>query len=156
AHVASRPVGEQQVEDDRVGWAKRRRRERIGGGRRGVDLVPSAAQVRRQRAQELRLVVDHEDALLHDVIAVTTCFTGKDRRTRVPPRSRATLSSVTPFACANPRAITRPRPRPGSRDAPPWSSTSTCTSELSPWASTSTVPTEYLSALSMTLKSTRW
>ena len=50
----------------------------------------------------MRLVVDDEDALLHDVVTVTMSLTGKERRTRVPPCSRATLSSVTPVRLRKP------------------------------------------------------
>ena len=43
------------------GGLQRRGRERLLGGRRGVDVVASSAKVRAQRAKELRLVVDDED-----------------------------------------------------------------------------------------------
>ena len=62
AHVGARAVGQDQVEDHRVGRAHRRLRER--GLRRlgGLDLVPRRPQAGAQRAQDLRLVVDDEDA----------------------------------------------------------------------------------------------
>ena len=44
------------------GCACRRLGERLRGGRRREDLVAGAAQVGLQRAQDLRLVVDDEDA----------------------------------------------------------------------------------------------
>ena len=60
--VRAAAVGQEQVEDDRLGRLQRRRAQRLLGGRRRRDVVARAAQVRLQRAEELRLVVDDEDA----------------------------------------------------------------------------------------------
>ena len=62
ADLGSRPVREDEVEDDGFGRPHRRRRERRLGRLRRLDLVAGAAQARPQRAQDLLLVVDDEDA----------------------------------------------------------------------------------------------
>ena len=112
ADVASRAVGQQEVEDHRVGRPERRRGQRLRGRRRRVDLVARAAQVRGERAQELRLVVDDEDARVTTRPRAGTAAKAARARAR-PAAARGTSSSVAPFASANPRAIVRPRPRPG-------------------------------------------
>ena len=61
AHVHAGAVGQHQVEHDGVRRPGGRRRQRLLGGRRPRDLVPGAAQVGGERAQDLRLVVDHQD-----------------------------------------------------------------------------------------------
>ena len=62
ADVGAAPVGQEQVEDHRLGRAHRRLRERVPRGRRGVDGVAGVAQLHLERAQDLPLVVDDEHA----------------------------------------------------------------------------------------------
>ena len=54
--------GKPEVEDDEVGVLARGERQRRLARRREVDLVTARLQVRPERAQQLRLVVDDEDA----------------------------------------------------------------------------------------------
>src|SRR5205814_8183660 len=65
-HLVARAVGQQQIEDDRVGRAERRGGERLrrGGGR--IDVVPGATEVRRERTPELRRDVDDEYPTAHE------------------------------------------------------------------------------------------
>src|SRR5581483_2437287 len=98
-----------EVEDDRVG-----RREPGGGvclrrGGGGVDLVPRAAEIRRECPQKLGLVVDDEDvrAPLHGTVSTAICSAGRVTRAHVPPPSRGSSASEPPFAAANPCAIAR-------------------------------------------------
>ena len=114
ADVTSRAVGQQQVEDHRVRRTQRRRGQRLLRRRGGVDLVARAAQVRIERPKELRLVVDDEDARLHDATRAGTRSHGQRQpRARTAARLRGASSTVAPFASAKPRAIARPMPEPG-------------------------------------------
>ena len=61
-HVDAVDAGQPEVEDDDVGMVARREIERLLAVGRGVDVVPARAQVDAQRAQDLRLVVDDQDA----------------------------------------------------------------------------------------------
>ena len=87
-----------------------------GGG--GLDLVARAAQVRRERAQELRLVVDDEDARAH-----AQSLGGEPQRAaqaRTVHRSRAARrSACTPLtsgeAAGDREAETRAAVRPAAR-----------------------------------------
>ena len=56
------PSGQDEVEDHRLGRPHRGGRERALGRLGRLDLVAGAAQARPQRAQDLLLVVDDEDA----------------------------------------------------------------------------------------------
>src|SRR5205823_9056841 len=56
-HVGAGAVGQQQVEHDRIRRLQAGRGERLLRGGRGRYLVARALEVRRERAQELRLVV---------------------------------------------------------------------------------------------------
>ena len=92
---------------------------RLGGGRRRRDVVPSATQVRLQRTQELRLVVDDEHALAGQVGTSTGSSTAGSASTNDAPwPGRDSTQSRPPFASAKPRAIARPRPGP-RRSGPP-------------------------------------
>src|SRR5262249_14850350 len=111
------PVRKHEVQDHRLRLAERGRSERLLRRRGGLDLVAGAAQVRRQRPQDLWLVVDDE----HAWGAAHAC-TGASRRagsasTKRPPSGDASAQSRAPFASANPRAIARPSPVP---PAGPW------------------------------------
>src|SRR5579884_778503 len=158
-HLAAGAVGQQQVEDDGVGRPQPRGRERGGGRLRRLDLVARAAQVGREGAQELRLVVDDEHVPVHETPAGRRSAR-KASRAQVPPPSRGRSSSVPPFAKANPWAIASPSPRPRCEDAAastprPRSSTSRTTSPSRAEAATSTSAVENLSALSSRFTSTR-
>ena len=61
-HLDAVDPGEAEVEDHEVGVLARRERQRRLAGRREVDVVAARLQVRAERPQELRLVVDDEDA----------------------------------------------------------------------------------------------
>ena len=63
ADVRAAAVGQHEVEDDRLGRVQAGGGERLLRGRRRLHLVAGAAQVRLERAEDLRLVVDDEDAL---------------------------------------------------------------------------------------------
>ena len=111
--VGAAAVREHEIEDDRV-----RRRKRGGGERAlcrvgGVDLVAGAAQARLQRTQDVRLVVDYENASAH------ACTAGRvsaaSASTKCPPAGSSCVQSRPPFASAKPRAIARPRPEPAAR-----------------------------------------
>ena len=61
-HLDAGDVGQAEVEDHHVGFVLGRGAQRAGAGRRGDDLVAPHGQVDAQRAQDLRLVVDHQHA----------------------------------------------------------------------------------------------
>ncbi len=61
-HVEPGDVGESEVEDDEVGPVSGRELERDLAGAGRVDVVAARAEVRDERAQDLRFVVDDEDA----------------------------------------------------------------------------------------------
>src|SRR5581483_9917841 len=85
ADVAAGAVGQEQVEDDGVGRTKRRGGERVGGRGRGLDLVAGPPEVRRERTQELRLVVDDEDTRRHTRSSAGSGRAGTTTRAQVPP-----------------------------------------------------------------------
>ena len=85
----------------------------------GHDLVAGAAQARRERPQDVRLVVDDENARPSRECHVTVAGRGQCEHER---RTRTELGLLqpdgTPFACANPRAIASPRPLPCGPSVP--------------------------------------
>ena len=130
-------------------------------------------KARLQRAQDLRLVVDDEDARLSRERRPSAA--AGSARTNVAPVPGSACSSQTrpPLAWANPRAIASPRPLPGRpvarrartarrssparrRDSRSVIRTRTSSSSPSADAASSTsVGDEYLSAFSSKLTSTR-
>ena len=76
---------------------------------RDVDVVPTRLQVRRERAEDLRLVVDDEDAR-HAAV--------RSRATTVrPPPGVSSTSISPPIASTKPFATARPSPTPSSGPA---------------------------------------
>ena len=75
ADVGAAAVGQQEIEHDGVRRVQRGSAQRLGRGCGRLDVVAGAAEVRRERAQELRLVVDDEHAGAHAPIPA-----GKPRR----------------------------------------------------------------------------
>ena len=98
--------GQAEIEDDGVGPVALREGQRRLARARQVDRVASRAEVRGQRSQDLRLVVDDEDAL------------------HVPPRRRSTIvrpppgvsstSTVPPIASTKPARDGQPEPDAGA------------------------------------------
>ena len=80
------------------------------GGLGGVDVEAGAAQRRAERAQDLRLVVDDEDALLHAGSSAGTSTTGSASANVAPCPGRDSAQTRPPFAAAKPRAIASPSP----------------------------------------------
>ena len=151
------PSGSRRSSIDRVGRVQRRRGQRLRGGRRRLDLVARAAQVRRERAQELRLVVDDEDARLHDADPAGKRAAGQREAGARAAAARGSSSSVAPFDAAKPRAIARPRPSAGLHPRAALvehldhdRAAVACAHRPRPSA------IENLSALSITFTSTRW
>ena len=116
ADVDPAPVGEDEVEDDRLGRANGGGRQRRLGGRGRVDLVAGAAEGRLERAQDLRLVVDDEDArpARHAATGSGGSATGRASANEAPCPGCDSAQTRPPFASANPRAMARPRPVPGA------------------------------------------
>ena len=109
-------VGEHEIEDDRVGRATAAAVKACSAGRRGVDVVAGAAQARLQRAQDLRLVVDDEDAASSSASASTKCpppARPRPRRARRSPRRSRARSR------ARGRRRARRRRRAGTARRPP-------------------------------------
>src|SRR5581483_959353 len=65
ADVGAASVRQDEIENDGVGWRERRRCQRALGRVGSVDVVARAAKARLQRAQDVRLVIDDEDATAH-------------------------------------------------------------------------------------------
>jgi len=61
-HLGAVDVGQAEVQDDRVRRVARRHRQRLPAGARGPHVVLPGAQVDPQRADQLGLVLDDEDA----------------------------------------------------------------------------------------------
>ena len=80
-------------------------------GRRRLHLVARAAERRLERPQDLRLVVDDEDARPAHADAAGSAARGS-ASTNAPRRARGSAQSRPPFASAKPRAIESPRPVP--------------------------------------------
>ena len=75
-----------------------------------VDVEPGAPQRRAERAQDLRLVVDDQDPLLHAGSSAVTSTTGRASAKVAPWPGLDSAQTRPPFAAANPRAIARPKP----------------------------------------------
>ena len=116
------PSGSTRSRITASGGSQRRGGERALGGVGGVDLVAGAAQARAQRAQDLLLVVDDEDAgaRSHAPPATGSRRRRQRRATKVAPCSaRDSTQMRPPLASAKPRAIASPSPAPGGAPAPP-------------------------------------
>ena len=89
------------------------RGERLLGRRRRRHVIARAAEVRLQRAQELRLVVDDEDPLTaHAAASTGSSTTGNASTNDAPCPSRDSSQRRPPFASVKPRAIAKPSPAP--------------------------------------------
>src|SRR5687767_5766511 len=83
--------------------------QRSGATRRGHDLVAAHRQVDPQRAQDLRLVVDHQDRG-HD--GETAGAAASSTSTVRPPPGVSVAWIDPPIASMKPLATERPRPTP--------------------------------------------
>ena len=99
----------------------RRKVERVLAVGREVDVVAARPQVDAERAQDLRLVVDHQDAG-HDG------ETSRPMSMVTPPPGVSSTMIVPPIASTNPRATARPSPTPVSFELSPrrWNGWNTC------------------------------
>ena len=118
-------------------------RERLLRRRRRLDLVARAAEVRLERPQDLRLVVDDEDAASHDVAAGCSATRERERERGALARPRlgpdAAAVRLGEAACdrepepgargpSSPRAVERledPLELAPRRSPAPWSTTRT-------------------------------
>ncbi len=111
--LGSVPVREDEVDDHGLRRVRGRRGQRVGRVGCRVDRVPGAAERRSERPQDLRLVVDDEDALArHTAISTGASTTGSASAKVAPCSGRDSAHTRPPFAAANPRAIARPSPAP--------------------------------------------
>ena len=118
AHIRAAAVRKDEVEDHRLGRMRGRRDERLLCRRRRVDGVAGAAERRAKRPQDLRLVVDDEDALpAHACNSAGTSTTGSASANDAPCPGRDSAHTRPPLASAKPRAIASPRPAP-ERESP--------------------------------------
>ena len=104
-------VGQPEVDDDQVRVLPRRDRERLLPRRRQIDVVVPRAEVRRERAKDLRLVVDDEDPRHADASSRTTIVR--------PPPGVSSTSMSPPIASTKPLATASPRPTPSSSPESP-------------------------------------
>src|SRR5207302_490867 len=121
ADVRAAPVGEHEIEDDSIRRVRRRLRQRLRCCGGDLDLIAGALQARAQRPQDLRFVIDDQDAqTAHRGSAAWSVTAGSASAKVDPPRAGSEESTQTrpPFASANPRAIARPRPLPRSPPLP--------------------------------------
>ena len=89
--------------------------ERLARRRRGVDGVAGAAELELQRAQDLRLVVDDEDArAAHASTSAGSATAGSARTNVAPPPGAASTQRRPPLRSTKPRAIASPSPEPRS------------------------------------------
>ena len=103
-HFDAVDSGEAEVEDDEVGVLPGGDRERRLAGLGEVDVVAACAEVGRERAQDLGLVVDDEDAR-HSA--------ARSRATMVSPPPGVSSASISPpIASTKPFATARPSPTP--------------------------------------------
>src|SRR5581483_3618519 len=107
--VGAASIRENEVEDHGVRRTHGGARQRLLARRGRVDVVARSAQARLERAQDLRLVVDDEDARHAGTGAPTAAGSST---TKCAPPSAGSARSVPPFASTKPRAIARPRPAP--------------------------------------------
>ncbi len=118
-----RPSGRRRSRMIASGGLQRRRAQRLLRGGRRRDLVAGAAQVRLQGAQELRLVVDDEDALAaHAGTSAGSSTAGRASTNDAPWPPRDSTQTRPSFASAKPRAIASPSPAPrwSGRPATRW------------------------------------
>ena len=99
-------AGQPEVEDDDVGMVRgRERRAPSSPRRRDVDVVAARPEVDPERAQDLRLVVDDEDAR-------SRAASQAERPSSARRPGVSSTSSSPPIASTNPRATARPSPTP--------------------------------------------
>ena len=91
--------GKDEVEDDCLGRARGRLRQRLLAGGGGVHLVAGAAERRLERAQDLRLVVDDEDAAMaaHASASTGTSTSGSASTKDAPCPCRDSAQTRPPF-----------------------------------------------------------
>src|SRR5581483_7994751 len=116
ADVGAASVRQDEIENDGVGRRQCGRGERSLGRVGSVDVVARAAQARLQRAQDVRLVIHHQDATAHARTA--GCASVARASTKWPPAGSSCVHRRPPFASANPRAMASPRLDPPP--APRW------------------------------------
>ena len=122
----ARDARQAEVEHHQIGLGRRGQLERTFTGRGEVDVVPARTQVRTQRSQQVRLVLDAQDAA-HDTSATgdgVACPESLARRsascsaagrvitTVSPPPGVSRSSIVPPIAATKRSAMARPSPRP--------------------------------------------
>ena len=116
-------VGQHEVDDRRVAaGAPRRGRAPPSAVAAGIDLEAGLAQDDPQRAQDLRLVVADEDALLalmrprqscrHRLVAPQELGRELDDEGRALARAATRPDTCPPLASTKPRTIASPRPEP--------------------------------------------
>src|SRR6516162_400054 len=108
-HLDARYVGQSEVEDHHVGFVLGCGTQRPGTGGRGDDLVASHGQVDSQRAQDVRLVVDHQNSGHRTPIGWGAA---RSTTTVSPPPGVSPAAMVPPIASTKPRATDIPRPTP--------------------------------------------
>src|SRR5262249_42297183 len=105
-HVDAVDAGQPEVEHHDVGMMMTGELQRLLAVGCKVDFVPARAEVDRQRAQDLRLVVDDETS-------AHACVAAGMRITIVtPPPGVSSISISPPMASTKPRATASPRPTP--------------------------------------------
>ena len=105
-HLDAVDAGQAEVEDDDVGVVAGRERRAPPRRSAQVDVVAAGPQVDPERAQDLRLVVDDEDACHRAPLR------RRRRRSVSPPPGVSSTASSPPIASTNPRATARPSPTP--------------------------------------------
>src|SRR5262245_11347498 len=105
-HVDAVDSGEAEVEHDQIRMLAGGDGERGLARRCELDVVAAGAEVRAERAQDLRLVVDDEDPR----------HSATRRRVTIvsPPPGVLSTSTSPPIASTKPFATARPRPTPSS------------------------------------------
>ena len=108
-HVHPVDPGKAEIQDHHVRMGARRDLQRPLAVGRGLDVVAPRAQVRAQAAEDLRFVVDDQDARHGSALNASTIVS--------PPPGVSSTSTSPPIASTNPRATARPRPDPVARRA---------------------------------------
>ena len=103
-HLDPVDPGKPEIEDDHLGVLAGSDRQRRLAGLRELDVVIARAEIRRERAPDLRLVVDDEDA--------GHSATGRRATMVSPPPGVSSASISPPIASRKPFATARPSPTP--------------------------------------------
>ena len=107
--------GKPEVEHDQVRLLAIDGLDRGAAVHRGEHLVAARAQQRRQRAEDVRLVVDDQDPRRHRQASLSTARVapGTSIENRAPAPGAFSAHTRPPMAFSNPRAIASPMPVPG-------------------------------------------